>query len=130
VDFLTAWRTHAEWRDHFLASATRELSKHGELGCHAHVFRELAGLNRDEVLWLFSQLQQSLRATLEWRDEFLALFPQVSLSDLPPPLFDEEEHMRWSEVQHAAAEQERAQAEAEYIWQHGALPDSDDPIPY
>jgi hypothetical protein len=131
VDFLTAWRTHAEWRDHFLASATRELSKHGDLGCHSHVFQELAGgLNRDEVLWLFSQLQQSLRATLEWRDEFLGLFPQVSLSDLPPPLYDEEEHMRWSEAQRAAAERERADAEAEYIRRHGTLPGPDDPIPF
>jgi hypothetical protein len=107
------------------------LSKHGDLGCHAHVLRELAsGLDRDEVLWLFSQLQQSLRATLEWRDEFLALFPQVSLSDLPPPLYDEEEHMRRSEARRAAAERERAEAEAEYIRQHGALPGPDDPIPF
>ena len=90
MDYLTAWRTHEVWRDNFVSNAARELSKHGDLGCHAHVFRELGGgLRRDEVLWLFAQLQQSLRATLEWRDEFLALFPQVSLADLPPPLYDE-----------------------------------------
>jgi hypothetical protein len=131
VDFVTAWRTHDEWRDDFVANATRELSKHGDLGCHAHVLRELAGgLGRDEVLWLFGQLQRSLRATLEWRDEFLALFPQVSLADLPPPLYDEEAAMRWAAKQRAATERERAEAEAEYIRQHGALPGPDDPIPF
>ena len=105
MDFLTAWRTHDEWRDDFVANAARELSKHGDLGCHAHVLRELArDLRRDEVLWLFAQLQKSLRVTLEWRDEFLDLFPQVSMADLPPPLYDEDEHMRWSDAQGAAGE--------------------------
>ena len=131
VRFVEAWRTNTEWRDHFVENATRELSKHGELGCHAHVLRELAcGLHRDEVVWLFAQLQRSLRATLEWRDEFLALFPQVSLTDLPQPLYDEEEAMRLAEAQHAADERARAEAEAEYIRQHGALPGPDDPIPF
>jgi hypothetical protein len=91
VGYAEAWRSNTEWRDDFVSNAARELSKHGELGCHAHVLRELAGsLQRDEVLWLFAQLQQSQCGTLEWRDEFLALFPQVSLSDLPQPLYDEE----------------------------------------
>ena len=111
MDFVTAWRTHDEWRADFVANATRELSKHGDLGCHAHVLRELAGgLDRDEVLWLFAQFQRSYRATLEWRDEFLALFPQVALSDLPPPLFDEAVAIREAD-------------------EHGAVPDPDD-IPF
>ena len=130
MDFLTAWRTHDEWRDDFVADATRELSKHGDLGCHAHVLRELAGgLHRDEVLWLFAQLQQSFRPTLEWRDEFLALFPQVSLADLPQPLSDEEAGMRWAEAQRTAAERERVEAEVEYIRRQGTLPSPDD-IPF
>jgi hypothetical protein len=130
VDFVTAWRTHDEWRADFVANATRELSKHGDLGCHAHVLLELAaGLDRGEVLWLFAQLQRSYRPTLEWRDEFLTLFPQVALSDLPPPLFDEAVAIRQAEEARATAERERAEAETEYTRRHGALPDPDD-IPF
>src|SRR4051812_11508232 len=84
MDFLTAWRTHGEWRDRFLASATRELSKHGDLDSHAHVYRELAaGLTPAEAVSLYQQLRQSRRPEFEWRDQFLALFPQVGPADLP-----------------------------------------------
>jgi hypothetical protein len=131
VDLVTAWRVNEPWRTDFVFWATRELSKTGDLGAHAHVLRELAGgLLADEVLWLFTQLQQSLRPTLEWRDEFLALFPQVSLADLPPPLYDEDAAMREAEAAHEAAERERAEAEKEYVRRHGALPGPDDPIPF
>jgi hypothetical protein len=131
VDFVTAWQTHAEWREDFLANATRELSKTGDLGGHAHIYRELAGgLDRCEVLGLFARLQRSYRPTLEWRDEFLAMFPQVSLSDLPSPLFDEEAATREAEATHVAAERERSEAVAEYVRRHGALPGPDDPIPF
>jgi hypothetical protein len=40
VEFLTVWQTNHEWRDDFVADAIRELSN---LGCHAQVFRGLAG---------------------------------------------------------------------------------------
>jgi hypothetical protein len=82
------------------------------------------------VLWLYAQLQQSNRPTLEWRDEFLALFSQVSHADLPSPLYDEEAALREAESAHAKATRERAAAEAEYVRRHGALPGPDDPIPF
>ncbi len=51
MDFVTAWQTHAEWREDFLVNATRELSKTGDLGGHAHIYRGLAaGLDRCEML--------------------------------------------------------------------------------
>lgn len=104
MDAVTAWRTNELWRDDFVFWATRELSKTGDLGAHAHVMQELAvGLRRDEVLWFYAELQKSYRVTCEWQAEFLALFPQVSRDDLPAPIFDEEEAIRYAKEQFAKA---------------------------
>lgn len=91
-DSVTAWRTNEPWLRDFIHSATRELSKTGDLGAHAQEMQELAaGLRPDEVLWLYAQLQKSYRPTSEWQAEFLSLFPQVTKGALPPPVFDEEQ---------------------------------------
>jgi hypothetical protein len=86
VGYVEAWRSNREWRDDFVSNAARELSKHGDLGCHEHVFQELAvGLNPGEVVSLYLRLRESRRPEFEWRSQFLALFPQVKPADLPPP---------------------------------------------
>jgi hypothetical protein len=126
-DIAEAWRSNLLWRDDYVFWTARGLSKTGTLQPHDEVLLELPKfLSRDEVLWLFSQLQQSLRPTLEWRGEFLALFPQVSLADLPPPLYDEEAAMREAKVAYEQALRERA----EYERLHGNWPGPDDPIPF
>jgi hypothetical protein len=126
-DFVTAWRTNGPWLDSFIASATRELSKTGSLGCHAHVFRELAtGLRPDEVVWLYAWLRESERSTREWQAEFLTLFPQVTPEDLPALSQEEDEAERKAEALHAAAIRERE----EYIREHGPLIWDEDSIPF
>lgn len=99
MDIVTAWRTNADWRRNFLADARHELSKHGSLDSHAREYRELAsGLVPAEVVSLYELLRQSRRLEFEWRSEFLAFFPQVEASALPPPLIDEAEALRQMEL--------------------------------
>lgn len=82
-DFVTAWRTNGPWLADFVDSATRELSKTGSLRGYRPIFSELAtGLNREEVLWLYERLLESRRWVHEWQEEFLAIFPQVTLHDV------------------------------------------------
>jgi len=116
------WRSNLVWRDDYVFWTVRGLSKTGSLEPHDDVLLELPKiLSREEALWLYGQLQQSLRPTLEWRDEFLALFPQVSLADLPPPLYDEEEAMR-------DAKAARAESERRYGKPGPCLPDEEIPF--
>ena len=127
ADIGSDWRTNEAWRDDFVFWARRELSKTGDLGAHAEVLRELAeALRPDEILWLYAELQKSYRVTCEWQAEFLALFPEIAASELPPPIFDEEAAVRKSDEMRAKSEQELA----EWVRLHGRLPGPDDPIPF
>jgi hypothetical protein len=85
TDIAEVWRSNLPWRDDFVFWASRELSKTGSLAAHADTLRELGGgISRTEAVWLFSRLQEAGRPESEWRAEFVSLFPQVGLADLPP----------------------------------------------
>jgi len=93
--FMMGWREIPKERQCFIDDAVRELSKIGSLCAFEHCFRMLAcHISAEEALLLYADLQRSMRLTCEWKDEFLEIFTQVSSSELPPPIFDEEKACR------------------------------------
>ena len=88
-DIGKTWRSNIEWRDDYVFWTARGVSKTGSLEPHDHELLELGReLAREEALWFYCQIRgQSRRCEGEWRAEFLWLFPQVGVLDLPalPP---------------------------------------------
>ena len=98
-DYITAWRSDPEWREFFLETAARELSKHGEFD--EDDVRVLAALSPHlstaEIVRIYRALQRSNRLDCEWRGVFMSLFPAASEADLPTPPGGEEAATRWAD---------------------------------
>lgn len=99
MNLLTLWRTDEAWRNDFASWVAREVSKTGGLDSHLNTLRELAGeLTTAEVVWLYDRIRATGRPEIEWRGQFLKVFPDIVPTDLPPPLIDEAEERRQSEA--------------------------------